>query len=337
MSEEIIDLWGDKPTETQPEATETTQETVTEQITPDTEAAEVVTEAVVETVPEVTERIVEKFIEKQPEFKDDYSKQIYESLISGDTAEVYKYLQEKNRDYQTISDYDVVKEGIRRDNPKWSEKDIAIELKTKYGEIPERKDLSDLDPEVDSEEYREAVAFNDRIDQKELLMSRDARDYRYSLEESKKNIELPKISKEQAKANEPTQDEVNEANRQWEALVDSEIPKLSDFKIKVGDEEVTYKISEADRKASGEFIKEVDGISIAQKRGWMDAQGNQNVLRIAEDMLKLENFDRIVASAATQMKTAAKKDLVADIKNIDLSRKSQSPELNVDLATKLWS
>ena len=335
MSEEKIDLWADKTASVEPP-----QETVEEVAV--AEIAETLPETVEDTVietaeqPVIQERIVEKQVEKQPEFKDEYSRQIYESLISGDTNEVYKYLQEKNRDYQAMSDYDVVKEGLKLSNPKWTDKDIQIELKSKYGAIPERKDMSDLDPQIDREEYNEAVAFNNRIDEKELLLSRDARDFRYTLEDQKKTIELPKISKEQAQPQALSPVEIEEANRIWEAKVDAEHSKLSDFKIKVGDEEVTYKISEAEKKESHEFMKNFDGAAMAQKRGWVDENGNENVLRIAEDMLKLEKFDLIVASAATQMKTSAKKAVISEIKNIDLKKSTQSPDLNKTLAEAIW-
>lgn len=339
MSEEKIDLWADQTASVEaPQEIPSEVEQVAESLPEVTE--EVVPEVVEtpETViePVVQEKIVEKIIEKAPEFKDDYSRQIYESLLNGSTDEVYKYLQEKNRDYQTMSDYDVVKEGLKLSNPKWTEKDIQIELKSKYGTIPERKDLSQIDADLDRDEYNEAVAFNNRIDEKELLLSRDARDFRYTLEEQKKTIELPKISKAEAAAEQPSAEAIEEANRMWEAKVSTEIPKMSDIRFKIGNEEVTYKITDAEKKESLDYMKNFNAEQWAIDRGWVDAEGNENILKIAEDRLKLEYFERIQASAGTKIKTDNKKELIADIKNIDLKRSTQSPELNVDLGAKIW-
>lgn len=290
--------------------------------------------------PVVTEKVVEKIVEKQPEFKDSYSKELYEAILAGKDDELYSYLTNKKKNYEVMADVDVVKEHLKLVNPRWSDSDIELEIKSKYGTIPAKKDLSLIDPDLDPEAYDRAVSFNDSVDQKEMLLSREARDARLALEDNKKTIEFPKIEQQQQQvAPEMTQEEIDELNQKWVDHVGQEMPKLSDFKFKVGDEEITYKITEEDKASQTEYMKDFSGPKAAQDLGWIDADGNENVLKIAEDMLKLKHFDKILASSATQMKTLATKEVVADIKNIDLTPNATTPELTQtanDLGAKLW-
>ncbi len=274
----------------------------------------------------VIERVeVEKIVEKYPAMSE-YSEKLLKALQEGRDDDVYNYLREKKKDYQSMSDFDVVKEGLKKSNPKWTDKDIQIELKAKYGTLSGKKDLDSIDQESFPEDYDKAVAFNERVDEKELLLSRDARDFRYQLEEQKQNVEFPKITSEQQPVNNvPTQEEIAESNRQWESHVDAELPKLSEIKFKIGNEDATYKISDEDKVEIAAFMKNFTGEAIAKDLGWIDENGNENVLKIAEDRLKLKQFDKIMASSSGQVKSATIKEVISkDIKNLNLDGRSTS-------------
>lgn len=339
-----VNLWDDSPSEViaqeapiTPEPTpEPTAEPTPEPITNTEPEPTPVAEKVVE-----VEKVIEKVIEKHPEFKDEYSKAIYEAILAGGEKEVEikKYLDEKYRDYNTMSDMDTVKEKLKRDNPSWSPKDIDAEIKFKYGKTFEKVDLSEIDSDEEPQKYAEAIKHNEDIERRELLLERDGRDARYALEQLKKSIELPNIPKAEAapEVQAPTQEEVDELNRKWEAQVNSEMAKLGDLKFKVGDEEVTYKLTDDDKATTTEFMKNFTGEELAKDLGWVDENGNENLLKIAEDRLKLKAFEKIFASSATQIKTATKKEVMAEIKNIDLTPSPQSPEVGVNAADVLWS
>jgi len=288
--------------------------------------------------PVIQEKVVEKIVEKLPEFKDEYSKSLFESLLEGKDSEVYEYLKAKNTDYNTMSDVDVVKRQMKLQNPTWGDKYIDVEFKTKYGNLSQPKDLTQIDPELEPEEYQKAVDYNEALEMKEVLLGQAATDARIALENTKKTIEFPKIAKEEVVSQKPlTQEEVDELNRQWEAKVEAEIPNLSDLKINVNGEEIVYKITDEDKKAKLEYMKDYNGQKMAQDRGWIDAEGNENVLKIAEDLFILENYQKVIASAATQMKTTATKEVLAEIKNIDLKPDPTSPDApKVDLGQLLY-
>jgi hypothetical protein len=271
-----------------------------------------------EVVTPVEERVVEKYPEMSAE-----AKQLLDALQAGREEEVFNYLSEKRKDYSTMSDYDVVKENLIRSNPTWTEKDIAIEIKTKYGNLSAKKDLSEIDEDIYPDEYERAVQFNELIDERETILARDAREARRLLDEQKKNIEFPKLTQEVQ--NQPTEAEIAEANKQWEDLVSSEVPKLSDFKYKLNGEDVIYKITDEEKTNLTNTMKNFNASEYLSKRGWYDQDGNPNVLKISEDVYKLENEGKMIGSVATQIKTATRKEVISrDIKNIDMDDKSSS-------------
>jgi hypothetical protein len=287
------------------------------------EGAEIVSNEAEEIVtPEAVPVTEEKVVERYPEMSDD-AKKLLEALQAGNEDELFNYLSEKRKDYNTMSDYDVVKENIIRSNPNWTEKDIAIELKSKYGVLSAKKDLSEIDEDIYPDEYKSAVEFNELIEERETILARDAREARRVLDEQKKNIEFPKLTQEVQ--NQPTDEEIAEANKQWEAMVVSEVPKISDFKYKLNGEDVVYKITEEERTNLTETMKGFNASEYLSKRGWFDQEGNPNILKISEDVYKLENQGKMIGSVATQIKTATRKEVISrDIKNIDMDDKSSS-------------
>lgn len=273
---------------------------------------------IVEEQPQVVERVIEKY----PEMNED-AKKLFAAFQSGNEEEVFNYLSEKRKDYSSMSDFDVVKENLIRSNPTWTERDIAIEIKSKYGSLSGKKDLSSIDEDIYPEEYQSAIEFNELIDERETILARDAREARRTLDEQKKNIEFPKFTQEAE--NQPTDEEIAEANKQWEEMVASEVPKISNFKYKLNGEDVVYKITEEEKVSLTTTMKNFNASDYLSKRGWFDQEGKPNILKISEDVYKLENEGKMIGSVATQIKTATRKEVISrDIKNIDMDDKSSS-------------
>ena len=273
---------------------------------------------IVEEQPQVVERVIEKY----PEMNED-AKKLFAAFQSGNEEEVFNYLSEKRKDYSSMSDFDVVKENLIRSNPTWTERDIAIEIKAKYGSLSGKKDLSSIDEDIYPEEYQSAIEYNELIDERETILARDAREARRTLDEQKKNIEFPKFTQEAE--NQPTDEEIAEANKQWEEMVASEVPKISNFKYKLNGEDVVYKITEEEKVNLTTTMKNFNASDYLSKRGWFDQEGKPNILKISEDVYKLENEGKMIGSVATQIKTATRKEVISrDIKNIDMDDKSSS-------------
>jgi hypothetical protein len=112
--------------------------------------------------------------------------------------------------------------------------------------------------------------------------------------------------------------------QEWISAVEKGVPEVSEFKFKLGDEDVSYKITEDEQKQLVDKMKGFNAENYLLERGWLNQDGSPNVKKITEDVYILENNEKIFRSGWTQAKEKAKMDLISkDIKNINLDR---SPE-----------
>ena len=249
-------------------------------------------------------------------FDNEASRLLYQAILEGKDDEVLNYINAKNKDYNTMSDADVLREHMKAQNPLWTDKDLDFEMKHKFTTIPEKIDVSEID-EYDTDAIAEANSHNERIEYLENVREREARIARTELDKNKPKVELPKIDFTQAQE-QATPEQIQQWDEEWKQAVESEVSKMPDIKFKVGDEEVTYKVDDNEKKEFTTLMKDFKDVEYLQKRGWYDADGNMNILKIAEDVHFLENKHKIIASFATQLKSKSTKQVIAnDIKNID--------------------
>lgn len=324
-----------------PTGIEPTEKTLTNLNTPDEAppppppAAKVdippVAEPAKEPEPKVVEKIVEKIVEKYPEFKDEPSKQLYEAWVNGEMDKVKSYWREMDKNYDTMSPIDVIREGLTKKNTQWSKEDVELELRSEYGEQLEKYDLTQIDKTLEPDAYDKAVAHNAQADKNLLKLQRDARDFRITLKEGQHAIELPKIKTEAPVSQEPaapTKEQLDEAARVWAESAETQVKDLADYKFQVGDdknpEEVVFAVTPEEKKARTEAMKAWNGGDFMSQRGWRNQDGSFNLLNIAKDVHTLENNEKMVKSAYTQGFTNGRKNEVATIKNIDNEQNRQS-------------
>jgi hypothetical protein len=329
---QTLNMWGDEAPAKEVEVAEEA---------PTDEVKEVIEEEVIEEKPITQEKIVEveKIIEKQLEFKDDYSKSLYSSLSDGNDEEAYKYLQEKYRDYNNMADVDVIKMKLQKENPTWSPKDLDAEIKFKYGKNLEYKDLESIDKDDEPEKYAAIEQYNDEVERKLISIERDARDSRNFLNDQKKNIELPKIKAEQiAETVQPTAEEIAAYNKQWEQSVEAELPKLSDLSFNVDGEDVQYKATNEEKAELMAKMKNFSDVEYLTSRGWYDDKGQINILKVAEDVRILDNIKKVVSAVSHQSKIASKKEVISELKNVDLKNKTTTTSVSTQqsLADAMW-
>lgn len=296
--------------------------------------------------PKVIERIVERIVEKHPEFKDENSKKLYDAWVDNRMDEVKAYWREMDKNFDTMSPIDLVREGLAKKHPQWSQSEIELELRSDYGKQLEKYNLDDFDKETDPDGYKEALAHNERADANTLKLERDARDYRITLKEAQKTIELPKI-KDEAPAVEspqgPTQDQIDEAARNWAAAAEEQVKDLSDYTFNVGDdknpEEVVFAVTPEEKAARVDRMKTWNGKDFMARRGWINDDGSFNLLKIAKDEHTLDSNEKMVKSAYTQGITNGRKLEVAKIKNIDLenNRQTDVPGKPQDAGEVVWA
>lgn len=317
------------------EETQTQEET---SVTEETASEEQVVDAAGEPVAQQEETTQEQEQQVQPETQ--VQQEVQEEVtteqqvdLSGiDEQELYEYLTIKNTDYSKISDLDIMAGFIEGENGAWDEEDVQFELEERYGSalFQEKIDLNEIDQELDPEEYKAAVKLNKEIDRAQKLLKRDATQKRLELEEIKSNIKLPisgkqpedNVKQEAVKAEEPqgpTQEEIERYQQEWIAAVEKEVPTLDEFNFKLGDEDVSYKVTEDEKKQMVETMKAFNAESYLVQRGWVNQDGSPNIKKITEDVYILENNEKMFKSGWTQAKEKAKMDLIGkDLKNIEI-------------------
>ena len=278
---------------------------------------------------------------EEPTVQDDVQETSAEqqfSLEGLDEDALYEYLTFKKTDYSKMSDIDVVSGFISSDHPNWDDDDIQFELEQKYGSalFEDKIDLSEIDKDVYPDEYKEAVKINKEIDKAQKLLKRDALEKRAELEELKQNIKLPiserksddnvkEASVEEPKAEGLSQEQIEYLHKQWIESVEKDVPSVSEFKFNLGDEEVSYKITEDEQTQMVQKMKDFNAETYLVERGWLNQDGTPNVKKITEDVYILENAEKMFKSGWTQAKEKAKMDIISkDIKNINLGSPNTS-------------
>ena len=255
-----------------------------------------------------------------------------------DEDALYEYLSLKKTDYSALPDIDVVAGFISSEHPNWDADDIEFELEQKYGSalFEEKIDLSEIDKEIYPDEYKEAVKINKEIDKDQKLLKRDALEKRAELEELKKNIQLPtsekksddnvkEVSVEESKEQGLSQEQIEYLHKQWVDSVERDVPSVSEFKFNLGDEEVSYKVTEDEQAQMVQKMKDFNAESYLLDRGWLNQDGTPNVKKITEDVYILENAEKMFKSGWTQAKEKAKMDIIGkDIKNINIGSPNTS-------------
>lgn len=270
-----------------------------------------------------------------------YEEPYYEpqaSLEDLDEDTIYEYLSIKKTNYDEVNDIDVVAGFISSENPKWDTEDIEFELEQKYGSalFEDKIDLSEIDKEIYPDEYKEAVKINKEIDRAQKLLKRDALEKRAELEELKENIQLPtsgrrsddnvsEYSEQESQQEGLSPEQIQYLQKQWIDSVERDVPSVSEFKFNLGDEEVSYKVTEDEQAQMVQKMRDFNAENYLLDRGWLNQDGTPNVKKITEDVYILENAEKMFKSGWTQAKEKAKMDIIGkDIKNINLGSPNTS-------------
>jgi len=257
-----------------------------------------------------------------PQFKNDESRAFYEALANGDTDAIAGYIAEKNKDYKTMADIDIVRETLSKKNPGWNSAEVELELRYQYGENLEKINLDNIEKEDEdgkiTYEYQEAVKHNKEVDNNLMKLQRDARDGRPVLLEHQSKIEIPTIKKTEAPApTGPTDAEIAERTEKWIKDVKDQMPNFKAIKLNIDDKEVEYVLSDDDQKEAATKMENFNIPDFIKENGWFKEDGTPNILKIAEDRQWLKDKGKIAKSLATQVKTDTTKSVIAKIKNVD--------------------
>lgn len=267
----------------------------------------------------------------QLDFKNDVSKKIFDSIVSGNYAEVAPIIYEQTvlSNLDKLSDEEVLKLMIQYENPDMTESDVQKEYNDRYSHDEEQKDTSFM-TEDEIAEYNKSVERAKKRALKEV--KKDARDAMKYLSERKVDIELPNITeymKSMApKANDNSK-EIEEYNNyiqteraKYESSIEKGIEAVNAFEMDYKDDDVSFKVNFTPNKEDLTTMKDdLKKFTLEDFYGprYYDAEkGEYKTSVLAEDMYWINNRDKIIKSIVSQAVSSAKADMLKKIKGVSI-------------------
>lgn len=286
---------------------------------------------------------VENFEEKVQtfEWKDDFSKTIYEKLVNKDVSELADMLYEQKvlSSLDTMSDADIIKLQMAYEYPDLTIDEIEEEFNSKY--------KVDMDIDEDTLTESEIQDKRKQLEKQQKAISREmkktVREAKQSLQEMKKDIDFPDIiSQIQSANNAPISEEAisqylakqqNEqqeayaqARKAYESSIQDGLNSFDGFSVNYKDEDVQfdgkYNLTQEDKASLQESLKNFDLESFYGNRYFKD--GKYDTKQLAEDVYFLQNREKVVNAMVTQAVSKAKADLLKGMKNIDYSNQPRT-------------
>jgi hypothetical protein len=313
------------------EPVQETTETMTETV------AEPVQSEPVQTVSEPVKTDSVQTFEPTPfEWKDDFSKNIYEKLVNKDVSELADMLYEQKvlSSLDSMDESDIIKLQMAYEYPDLTPEEIEEEFNSKY-----KVDM-DIDEDMLTEE--EIVSKRKQLEKQQKSIQREmkkmVREAKTSLQEMKKDIDFPDILSQMQKAsNQPISEEAisqylarqqeqqqgqyQEARKVFEQSIDTGLKAFDGFSVNYKDEDVQfdgkYNLTQEDKTALQGVLQSFDLESFYGNRYFKD--GSYDTKQLAEDVYFLQNRDKIVNSMVTQAVSRAKLDILKSMKNVDYS------------------
>lgn len=282
------------------------------------------------------------------EWKDDFSKTIYDKLVNKEVSDLADMLYEQKvlSDLDNMSDEDVVKLHMAYEYPDLTPDEIEEEFNAKYKAENKIDEDSMTDEEI-------AIA-KKQMEKEQKTLNRElkklVREAKDSLGEMKRDIDFPDIlSQIQKASNEPvSEDAINqvlakqqeeqqaaylEARKVFESSIEDGLKAFDGFAVNYKDEDVhfdgKYNLTQEDKAALQGVLKDFDLEGFYGNRYFKD--GRYDTKQLAEDVYFLQNRDKIVNAMVTQAVSKAKADILKSMKNIDYSnqpRPSSAANMN---------
>lgn len=267
------------------------------------------------------------------EWKDDFSKTIYEKLVSKDVSELADMLYEQKvlSSLDSMSDEDVIKLNMAYEFPELSPEEIEEEYNAKFS----IEDDIDYDMLTDDEAQarRKQVEKQQKAIQRE--MKKIVKEAKTNLQDLKRDIDFPDIlsqmtaqqptdevvSQYLAKQQEDSQRAYQESRMQFENSIQDGLNSFDGFSVNYKDEDVQFdgkfNLTPEDKSSLQETLKTFDLESFYGNRYYKE--GKYDTKQLAEDVYFLQNREKIVNAMVTQAVSKAKADILKGMKNIDYS------------------
>src|SRR5690606_29535425 len=111
---------------------------------------------------------------------------------------IRKYIEETSTDYSQLAPEDLVRRKLAKDNPDWTEQEVADELRDKFGIGLSKKEINE--DEMTDAEIAEVKRYNEEVDR---LLSKGSRTLKAEAKEAleffnkqKEELQLPEFEYE---------------------------------------------------------------------------------------------------------------------------------------------
>ncbi len=267
------------------------------------------------------------------EWKDDFSKTIYEKLVSKDVSELADMLYEQKvlSSLDSMSDEDIIKLNMAYEFPELSPEEIEEEYNAKFS--------VDDDVDYDMLTDDEVQARKKQLEKQQKAIQREmkkiVKEAKTNLQDLKRDIDFPDIlsqitaqqpteevvSQYLAKQQEDSQRAYQEARQVFEQSIPEGLNSFDGFSVNYKDEDVQFdgkfSLTPEDKSSLQETLKTFDLESFYGNRYYKE--GKYDTKQLAEDVFFLQNKEKIVNAMVTQAVSKAKADILKGMKNIDYS------------------
>lgn len=244
--------------------------------------------------------------------KEEVVKEVEKEYFSNDAKGLDQYLKDTgrtlhdyvmlNRDLESLSKEQVIKESLKSDNPKLSESQLNRLYKRRFGidqDLMDEEQIEDINLDID-------IAYNKGLDS----LKKQKETYLIPAENSTASVEA-RNKEEQAK--------IEQANQLWVETVAKENSQLSGIEIDLGEDfKFTHPIT--DEKKSN--VKEIAQDPSLQKfyGRYLREDGSYDAKKYQRDIYILENLPAILNDVkghaqATTIETIDKEDKNIDFKS----------------------
>src|SRR3990167_620272 len=286
---------------------------------------------------------LKKIKDFKPEYKfeNEESKRLAEAIAKGDRKEVRKILETQERleeftakevNDETAEEIIKLNMKLKYSEQKLSDKEIEYKFNKEFG-LP--KEPSKKDDELDEDFDVRKSEWQEKVNDIKMARSIEAKLAKPELEKLKSQIVLPVIDNSPAKANEPTQEELDKQKKWVENFmqsIESNYTKAEGFSTKVKDESVelpvSFKIPEEDKVAIKESFKKGFDITDYMAKRWFDESNNPKTEQMIYDRFVLDNLDKILSGIANNAANDRLDAFKKTIKNIDLVKTTNQETFN---------
>lgn len=262
-------------------------------------------------------------------FKNEASKKYLELISEGKEDELFNFLNEKRTlgSVDKLKPEDAIKLNLQYRNKDF-DKDEINDLFTEQYNMPEKP--VQADEELDADFQARTEKYNKQVQRVEKQIVRDAKTAKNDLLKLQQEIVLPNIPTKEAKAAEPTQEELERFEKGKESFVksvDEGLNAFGGYNTVFKDEEVEIPVAYATTKEEKEAIKPIieslySDWSYFEKR-WGNEDGTLNMGKLARDIHLLENGEKVFQKFVSEAGNKRHAEDVKTLKNVDFSGKAR--------------